>query len=147
MPEPTPPPVPCSCDVALQNPLGQACNEEAFRYFLDVEQKRSLRSGRTFLLLLVRLKGGRRTESLGSSVIAEKLFASLWLCLRETDQVGWFREGRVAGALLTDVSDANVAGPLCQKVLGSLRQRLPLDIASRVEVRALQLPSPRKGRN
>src|SRR2546422_1060554 len=36
--------------------LGQAYNEQAFRYFLAIERKRSERSGHPFLLLLVDLK-------------------------------------------------------------------------------------------
>ena len=46
----------CSCGVALESRLGQAYNEEAFRYFLAVERTRSERSGRPFLLVLVDLK-------------------------------------------------------------------------------------------
>jgi hypothetical protein len=130
----------CACDVALTHQLGEACNEEAFRHFLAMERRRSRRSGRAFLLLLVRPTGARL-----DAAVAEKLFACLWHCLRESDQVGWFREGRVAGALLTDVSGADVAAAVCEKVRGSLQAGLPPDIASGIAVRAFRLPSRRTG--
>jgi hypothetical protein len=132
----------CSCDVALRHRLGQACNEEAFRHFLAMERRRSQRSGRAFLVLLVRMHQHSASAGPMPSSIAEKVFACLWACLRETDQVGWFREGRVAGALLADVSDANVAAVVCEKVRGSLRAGLSRDIVSRLDVRVFRLPSP-----
>ena len=50
----------CSCGVAFEGRLGQAYNEEAFRYFLAIERKRAERSHRTFLLLLVDVKKAAR---------------------------------------------------------------------------------------
>jgi hypothetical protein len=131
----------CSCDLALKHELGEACNEEAFRHFLAIERKRARRSGRAFLLLLVRPTRRYAPEARLDSVVAERLFACLWLSLRETDQVGWFREGRVAGALLADVSDRDVAAVVCQKVRASLHAGLPAHVASRLTVRAFRVPS------
>src|SRR6266571_5373649 len=105
----------CACGVSVESQLGQACNEEAFRYFLAMERNRSRRSGRPFLLVLVRLQQRRGTACLDAA-LAEKVFSCLWLSLRATDQVGWFREGRVVGALLADMSEQPVAGSVCQKV-------------------------------
>jgi hypothetical protein len=140
----------CSCGVALESRLGQACNEEAFRHFLAIERKRSQRSGRTFLLLLVRRKKQRGTIGPIDSAVTAKLFACLWLCLRETDLVGWFREGRVAGALLSQaagVSGTNVADLVVEKVRRSLHESLPSDFVRCLDVRAFRLPSSRKGLN
>jgi hypothetical protein len=136
----------CSCDLALRHQLGQACNEEAFRHFLAVERKRSRRSGRAFLLLLLRFNQDRPMAARMDSAVAERLFACLWLCLRETDQVGWFREGRVAGALLTDVSDANIAPAVCEKIRRSFRSTLPPDMVARLIVRVFRLPRRSDGR-
>jgi hypothetical protein len=136
----------CSCDVSRESPLGQACNEEAFRHFLTVERQRSRRSGRPFLLLLVRLKKHRRLKAQIDSALAGRLFASLRLSLRETDQVGWFREGFVAGALLIGAADSNTTTFVCNKVHQSLEANLPPDIVSRLDVRAHRLgPQPTKG--
>jgi hypothetical protein len=147
MSAPTSDPNSCACGVALESQLGQACNEEAFRYFLAVEQKRAQRSGRPFHLALVRLKKARGVNGDIDSAAAAKLFACLWLSLRETDQVGWFREGRVVGALLTHVDAApgtDIARLMCRKIRQSLQEGLPSEIVSRVDVRVFRLPSRRR---
>ena len=140
----------CSCGVALESRLGQACNEEAFRHFLAIERKRSRRSGRPFLLLLVGLKKRRRFASRVDAAVAAKLFACLWLSLRESDVVGWFREGRVAGALLAHPGEAavtNIADLVCGKVRRSLQESLPSELVRHLEVRVFRLPSRRKDLN
>src|SRR2546426_8224228 len=43
--------------MAVEDRQGRAYDEGAFRYFLALEQQRSTRSGRAFLLVLVYLKG------------------------------------------------------------------------------------------
>ncbi len=140
----------CSCGVALQSQLGQACNEEAFRHFLAIERKRSRRSGRPFLLLLVGLKKRRGMTGRIDSVVAAQLFACLWLSLRESDVVGWFREGRMAGALLLQAGETpgtDITDLVCGKIRRSLQESLPADVVRRLDVRAFRLPSRRKDLN
>src|SRR5712691_6338751 len=74
----------CSCGVALESRLGQAYNEQAFRYFLAIERQRSERSGCPFLLLLIDLKEQEGATARLDSMVASDLFSDLWLCLRET---------------------------------------------------------------
>src|SRR5688572_1911206 len=93
----------CSCGLAADSRLGHAYNEEAFRYLLAVQQRRAERSDRPFLLLLVDLE---QDEGLGVRIepaIARRIFASLWRALREADVIGWYREERTAGAVLTQL--------------------------------------------
>jgi hypothetical protein len=124
--------------------LGQAYNEDAFRYFLEIERKRAARLDRPCLLLLVGLKGPKPNVRI-SQVLAAKLFSSLWLSLRETDVIGWYREDRVAGAVLTQLAD----GPpqpevIRERVTGALCERLRSDLARRFEVHVYQLkPRPK----
>jgi hypothetical protein len=124
--------------------LGQAYNEDAFRYFLEIERKRAARLDRACLLLLVGLKGPKPNVRI-SQVLAAKLFSSLWLSLRETDVIGWYREDRVAGAVLTQLAD----GPpqpevIRERVTGALCERLRSDLARRFEVHVYQLkPRPK----
>lgn len=61
--------------------------------------------------------------------------------------VGWFREGRVAGALLTQPGEAaatDVADLVCEKVRRSLQDSLPSQLIRHLDVRAFRLPSRRK---
>ena len=114
-------------------------NEAAFRYFLALERKRSGSSGRPFLLLLVDLKEQPVVS------VAPKLFSTLWLCLRETDFIGWYREERVAGAVLTELGDGprtEVPRLVGQRVRRVLCESLPSDVARQLRVRVYQHPEP-----
>src|SRR3989442_10443803 len=91
----------CLSSVALGGRLGQAYNEQAFRYFLAIERKRSERSGHPFLLLLGDLKDQDGASANFDSIVANNLFSNLRLFLRETDFVCWYREWHLAAAVLT----------------------------------------------
>ena len=136
----------CSCRLA-GTPNGQAYNEEAFRYFLDIERKRSEVSRRPFLLLLVDLKKVRGSSSRFSDRSSDRLFSQLALSLRETDFVGWYRDGRVAGAVLTqrpdmpDMQEARVSRNVARRVKDALRAQLDRETSDRLQVRVYQIPS------
>jgi hypothetical protein len=124
---------------ALQDGPGPAYNEEAFQYFLEIEQKRSELSNRPFLLMLVDFNKHPRIDA----VTAGKLFSVLSLCLRDTDFIGWYREGRVAGAVLTQHGEADgddLSDVVRQRIGGALRQRLPSDLARQLQARVYQIP-------
>jgi hypothetical protein len=93
---------------ALQAGPCPAYDEETFHYFLDLEQKRTAISNESFLLMLVDLNRRGETDRPIDSVTAAKLFSILSRCLRETDFAGWYSEGRIAGAVLTQ--DGRLAG-------------------------------------
>jgi hypothetical protein len=136
--------------LAHEGRLGhQTYNAEAFQYFLEIERKRTQRSGHPFLLLLADLKNQPGKSALLSRPLASKLFAALWLCLRETDFVGWYREDRVAGAVLTqraELRHAHMSQQLLERITRVLDQRLPPDVAARLQVRIYQPPDMLSGR-
>ena len=91
------------------------CQEETFRYLLQAEQKRSERSGHAHYILFV-----YRTDENGSAVrldsqVANEIFDILAQGLRETDYIGWYCEGHIAGGVLTVVG---------QESVGDVRERL-----------------------
>jgi hypothetical protein len=137
-------PVPesCSCGFALTG-HGEAYNEQAFHHFLSIERKRSEASSRPFLLLLVEFD-----KHLGLPVpighdVASSLFAALAASLRDTDVIGWYREQRIAGAVLTDLGEApqTIMPAITQRVRAFVQDDLPRGIASLVQVRLYQLPA------
>jgi hypothetical protein len=137
----------CTCGVALESRLGQAYNEEAFRYFLAIERKRSERWGRPLLLLLVDLKEQPGVDVRIDPMVAPKLFSGLRPCLRETDFIGWYREERVVGAVLTELEEGSrteVSRLVSQRVSGALCEGLPSDIARRLRLRVHQDPEPER---
>jgi GGDEF domain-containing protein len=137
-----------SDSVVLPDGLGPVYNEEAFRYFLQIERKRASRSNSRFLLLLVDLKQRQGTPFDASS--GRTLFSAMWSCLRETDFIGWYRQGRVASAVLTQVGETpgvEVAKLVADRVRTALTQSLSGALAARIQVRVYQVPVLMNGRS
>ena len=117
-------------------------SEEAFRHFLALERKRTDRSRRCFLLLLVTLRKQAGMSSRLSPAVASAIFAGLGTGVREVDFVGWFREERVAGAVLTQgtsVPTAAVVAEIGRRFSERLCNCLPADVGGRLQLRILQL--------
>jgi hypothetical protein len=122
----------------MGNRLGQAFNEEAFRYLLEVQRKRSERSHEPFLLLLVDLETEPGPGIRIDPALARKLFAGLWRALRETDLIGWYRDERVAGAVLSERGEdswADVARIVARRVTDALAEDVRSPAARRLRVR------------
>jgi hypothetical protein len=123
----------------------QPYNEEAFRYLLAVERERFDRSGRSFLLLLMAPTPQPGVRARIARPVARKLFASLRLCLRETDFIGWYHEECVAGAVLTDLGErtaAAVGRRVGQTIGKALRERCSPDVARGFQVRVYEHAEP-----
>jgi len=132
----------CSCGLAAEDREGQAYNEEAFRHFLAIERKRSERASRSFLLLLVSLRKQPGMSLTFTPEVASRLFSGLALCVREVDFIGWYREERVAGAVLTQgigTTEPDASRRIGERVTEILDKHLPPHAAERLHVRVLQL--------
>ncbi|HSS40404.1 MAG TPA: hypothetical protein VLT58_16675, partial [Polyangia bacterium] len=66
-----------ACGVALAGRFGQAYNEEAFRYLLQIERKRAARAQRPVLLLLLDLRAPLARMRI-TPALAARLFDCLW---------------------------------------------------------------------
>ena len=132
----------CSCGFALTG-HGEAYNEQAFHHFLAIERKRSEASSRPFLLLLVEFEKHVGVTGPLDHGIVSGLFAALAQSLRDTDVIGWYREHRIAGAVLTDLGETPQAimSTITTRVRAFLERDLPPNLASFVRVRLYQLPA------
>ena len=95
-------------------------SQDLFLRFLCVERKRTERSGRRFVLLLV--DPGQLLNSAKSGDIA-KLVTALSHSTRDTDLVGWYKENEIIGAIFTEVGtgdDKAVVHALSTKVTDAL---------------------------
>jgi hypothetical protein len=131
-------------NVALSSGFGPVYNEEAFRYFLQIERKRASRSNSRFLLLLIDLKRQVSESPQFDETTGAKLFLAMWPCLRETDFIGWYRQQRVASAVLTQVGETpgvEVSNLVADRVRGALTQSLPANLATRLQIRVYQVPA------
>ena len=122
---------------------GKAYNEHAFRHFLTIERTRADQSACSFLLVLVSLKRHPGSNIHIAPSVSAALFSGLGLCVREVDFVGWFREDRVAGAVLAqgEKPTIDVTRLIRKRVTEVLCDHLPFDLRQRLQVRVVQLRS------
>ena len=121
--------------------VAQAYNEAAFRHFLAVDRCRAERSTRSLLLVLVTMRESPGTLVKLTEATATALFCGLGTCVREVDFLGWYREGYVAAAVLSQGVKASVEVPrlVAERVLPALRKRLPTDQSTNLRVRMVRL--------
>jgi len=134
-------------DVVATDETG-AYVEEAFRYLLAIERKRAERSGRPFFLLLVDLKRAASGSVSMDADVASLVLNGLAAVLRDTDFTGWYREGRIVGAVLAQLSDSGnpeITQAVGQRVRDELLARLPSKIAERIQTRLFQVPRSSRG--
>lgn len=106
----------------------EVVREKAFVRLLCLERKRSDRSGRRFILMLLDVCGLLRREhnAQAFSTFIDTLSAST----RETDVTGWYKDGSVFGVIFTEIGDgaANVITKvLLDKVTVTLVNTLKID--------------------
>lgn len=118
-----------------------AYNQEVFRYLLESESKRSERSGFFCRILLVYWTDAQGRDVQMNSYAAKTVMAALSRSLRDTDYIGWYREGRIAGAVLTVLvqeSMAQVASHLQKRLVEILRAELGVNETSLLQIRVCQ---------
>jgi len=101
--------------------------QEAFRRMLYLERKRTERSGRRFVLMLLEigklLRGGSKEETF------ERILSALSDATRETDTTGWYTAGSVMGVIFTEIgtTGGNIANALLVKVTTALSGALGIE--------------------
>ena len=126
---------------SLECPPGTEYDEETFQYFVAIERARAERSSHRIRLLVATLEPVPGKPAPIPPASAARLFEGLRLSLRDTDVTGWYRQDRVAGAVLS--ASAGEAGDemsslIEQRVDEGLRQRLPSSVARGLRVRIIQ---------
>lgn len=125
------------------SPDGHVYNEAAFKYFLAADRWRVQRSPRSMVLVLVSLRPSPGRSELLTDSVASTLFTGLASCVREVDFVGWYRQDRVAGAVLPQgaVSSSELRGLILKRILTSLKNSLPADATRLLHVRVVRFGS------
>ena len=118
------------------DPLPQA----AFRRLLSQERKRSERSRKSFLLMLVRQKAPRvPTEQLTLESVARPLGA----LIRQTDMLGWFESECTLGVIFSELGDAELsaaARSIESKAVAALHQALNSSHVKNLEISLYSYP-------
>lgn len=117
---------------------GRLYHEAAFRYLLASESHRSQRTGFAHHLLLVYQNAPGGGMAMIPSPVVELVGRVLSHCLRETDYIGWYRDGRVVGGVLTAIgkeSGADQIESLRARIVDNLRHELGEKDSGGVQVR------------
>src|SRR6185295_6882728 len=118
-----------------------AYSQETFRYLLESESKRSKRSGHFCQILLIYSTDAQRKIVQMDSYVAKTVMAALPRSLRETDYIGWYRDGHIVGAVLTVLGQETMAQVITQlqpRLLESIRAELGVEETSQLQIRVCQ---------
>ena len=110
-------------------------SEEAFRRMISIERKRSERSQRPFVLLLI--DTGRSQSGDRQARVLLDMLSALQGATRETDITGWYTTNSVAGVMFTEIVLDNgnnaVLSTILSRIGSLLREKLDTDQFSRVK--------------
>lgn len=121
--------------------------QEEFRRMLSRERKRSERSGKHLLLMLVDAKSMAKN---GDSAYLEKVVAAISSTIRDTDVGGWFETRGIIGVVFTELgrTDAAVAIKVIQnKIMAELQGVLKVGLLDRLFISFFAYPDDWVGRN
>jgi lipopolysaccharide/colanic/teichoic acid biosynthesis glycosyltransferase len=79
-------------------------SEPAFIRMLRLERRRTERSGRAFMFVLISCEEFR---SKGEGILLDRVIAALSRATRETDILGWYESGITLGILMTEIGEPN----------------------------------------
>jgi lipopolysaccharide/colanic/teichoic acid biosynthesis glycosyltransferase len=109
--------------------------EEAFRRMLVIERKRTERSGKPFLLMLVGVGNLQCSEKNGKAL--DSMLSALLSSTRETDVIGWYKDRTTIGAMFTGlvVDDKKlILGTILTRVSNTLRDMLTFEQFNQVNI-------------
>lgn len=130
-------------DTSLGGPLFQSVtsgardvlNEEAFQRMLAVERKRTERSRKPFLLML--LDAGNHQGSGRNGKALDSIVPALLLSTRETDVIGWYKEQATVGVIFSGLlaDDKNsILSTILTRVSTMLRDKLTFEQFNQVSI-------------
>jgi lipopolysaccharide/colanic/teichoic acid biosynthesis glycosyltransferase len=105
-----------------------------FQHMLSIERKRTERSKRPFLLLLLDISDLTTKEN--RKTILEKIRSALSSSLREVDIRGWYNHNNVIGILFTEMTtiDVNSIERIIHKVYGRFSQCLDTEWVNKIRL-------------
>ncbi|QNI33481.1 sugar transferase [Alloacidobacterium dinghuense] len=109
--------------------------EDAFRRMLVIERKRTERSGKPFLLVL--LEAGNNQDSGKNGKALESLMSALLSSTRETDVIGWYKHQTTVGAMFTGLladEKNSILSILLTRISNALREILTFEQFSQVSI-------------
>ena len=112
-----------------------ALSQDAFRRMIAIERKRTERSGKPFLLML--LDGGNRHESPRMRKALDTMLVALQAATRETDVIGWYQDQTIVGAIFTGLmidEKSSILNTILTRVSIALRDKLTFEQFNEVSI-------------
>jgi len=109
--------------------------QDAFHRVISLERRRTERSRKPFLLMLLDM--GDHFASEASEKIVSRLLAALLASTRETDAVGWYEHNQVVGVMFTEIcleDRKTIVSTMIARLSDILRQNPSLEQFSRVSI-------------
>jgi lipopolysaccharide/colanic/teichoic acid biosynthesis glycosyltransferase len=106
----------------------EVVDEGTFRRMISIERKRTERSQKPFLLMLLETSNYLDSNKNGKAL--NKILSALQTSIRETDVAGWYKNHRTIGTLFTGLSinDKNsILGTMLTKVCTTLQDNLTFE--------------------
>lgn len=107
--------------------------EEIFRRMISLERKRSERTQRPFVLLLMDTGRSLPTEKNGRILL--EILSALQAATRETDVMGWYEAKSVVGVMFTEITPDNnlILSTILSRISDVLRDRLTVEQFSQIK--------------
>jgi lipopolysaccharide/colanic/teichoic acid biosynthesis glycosyltransferase len=110
-------------------------NEEPFQRMISLERKRTERSRKPFLLML--LDTGDCLPSDNNGKVLCKILSALSMTTRETDITGWYKNNSIVGVMFTEigVEDRNsILSTMLNRVSETLRNNLSFEQFNQISI-------------
>ncbi len=105
-----------------------------FRHMLRMERKRTGRSGKPFLLMLINLSGLQTRQY--SGYMLERIKEALVSSSRETDIRGWYEHSKIMGAIFTEMGSVDNATveKVFRKLYNNISSSLGSELLKKIEI-------------
>lgn len=113
----------------------EVLNEEAFQRMIAIERKRTERSRRPFLLMLLDAGDHQASENKGKAL--KSIVPALLASTRETDVIGWYKDRDTVGVIFTGLlaDDKNsLLTTILTRVSTTLRDRLTFEQFNHISI-------------
>lgn len=113
----------------------ETLQEDRFGALLMLERCRGGRSQQRFVLVLLDASAQQKNRKAGS--LLEGAISALSHCTRETDLIGWYKEGTILGVVFTEISPSSgkqIAEILYCKVIRALSTALDRTVLADLKV-------------
>jgi lipopolysaccharide/colanic/teichoic acid biosynthesis glycosyltransferase len=113
----------------------EVLNEDAFRRMIAVERKRTERSRKPFLLMLLDAGDPQGSSKNGNAL--DSIVRALLLSTRETDVIGWYNGRSAVGAIFTGLladEKNSILSTILERVSTTLRDKLTFAQFSQVSI-------------